>query len=153
MNSAQCCGRWLMSDLDKFQTIHAANKFPSAGTEPSLGPGCDQIQHHRTSKKHKRRTLCLFFFSFFFWLRLLRGRVWHATAEIKTSVLLRWCNLFIPSVGWSHMNSELIGRENHFTSSGGGEKKPLTSVRVILDSYRVCRSRYWNCIIIEWNSR
>lgn len=55
-----------MSDLDKFQTIHAANKFPSAGTEPSLGPGCDQIQHHRTSKKHKRRTLCLFFFLFFF---------------------------------------------------------------------------------------
>lgn len=54
-----------MSDLDKFQTIHAANKFPSAGTEPSLGPGCDQIQHHRTSKKHKRRTLCLFFFFLF----------------------------------------------------------------------------------------
>ena len=80
-----------MSDLDKFQKPSTQPvSFHRLEQNRASGARCDQIQHHRTSKKKTQMQNTSSYSSSFLkfliatsFQRLLRGRVRHATARDK----------------------------------------------------------------------
>lgn len=122
-------------------------------TKSTVRAVCDQIKHHRTSKQHSESVIPTF------WLRhhfsFPPGAVWHATEDKNfrpasfnfscSCVICVFLHQMWASSPWSHMKSELIRCINHFTSSS---RETLTSSLLSNAS-----SWYWNCIIMEWNSR